>query len=130
MNTGCRRGFTLVETLVALLIITIAYTAATTAVGQFVDQRIRLMERHSGHRIAWNRLMEQYLVALGRAPAMAGSDERSGAAVLAGETWQWRMTVDAAAGKNLVRYEVEVSRSDGAAPGYSVRSLSAFFVSR
>src|SRR5690606_25638938 len=61
------RGFTLVETLVALLVVAIAYTGVSAAVGQFVDQRQRLMVRHEGHRIAWNRLVEQHLLARGLA---------------------------------------------------------------
>lgn len=126
MKCRFERGFTLVETLVALLVVTIAYTGVTTAVGQFVDQRQRLMERHQGHRIAWNRLVEQHLLARGLRVNEAEFGRDTGQVAVHGEPWQWRIDREQAAGQGLIRYEVSVSRPGEA--GAPVAGLVAFLV--
>ncbi|HLS99269.1 MAG TPA: prepilin-type N-terminal cleavage/methylation domain-containing protein [Porticoccaceae bacterium] len=118
------RGFTLVETLVALLVVAIAYTGVSAAVGQFVDQRQRLMVRHEGHRIAWNRLVEQHLLARGLA-VRDGEFARDGGEVAGpGGSWTWQLAREKAAGEGLMRYEVNVRSPEG---GAAAASLAAFF---
>lgn len=126
MRLARQRGFTLVETLVALLVVTIAYTGVTAAVGQFVDQRYHLMERHQGHRIAWNRLVEQHLLARGLRVRDGEFARDSGQLTVQGESWHWHLETQQAAGEGMIRYEVSVN-----GPGQTttpVASLAAFFV--
>jgi len=122
------RGFTLVETLVALLVVAIAYAGVSAAVGQFVDQRQRLMVRHVGHRIAWNRLVEQHLLARGldaRDGAVDGEFARDAGEVAGpGGPWAWQLGREKAAGEGLMRYEVSVTSPEG---GGEAASLAAFF---
>lgn len=119
-------GFTLVETLVALLVIAVAYAGVTTAVGRFVDQRQMLVERHAGHRIAWNRLLEEYRAI--HWPSASGQREREGLAETAGGRWHWRLQQDKAQGQGLIRYRVEVFDGNGDDNERVIGSLTAFWV--
>ena len=127
------RGFTLIETLVALLVVAVAYAGVTTAVAQFVDQRLILVERHSSHRIAWNRLMEQYLVSLKLPVNEADFGEEAGVVSARGGRWRWQFSEEKAAAEGLVRYQVDVypvEASDaktGAGSESATGSLAAFF---
>jgi type II secretion system protein I len=124
------RGFTLIETLVALLVVAVAYAGVATAMSQFVDQRLMLVERHASHRIAWNRLMEQYLLSRHIEVEEADFAESKGSVERLGQRWHWQLTEEKAAGENLVRYQVDVY-SDS--PKLSDKSppqgtLAAFFI--
>lgn len=110
MVTG---GFTLIETLVALLVVAIAYAGVATAVSQFVDQRLMLVERHSSHRIAWNRLMEQYLVSQGMELDEQNFAEKQGETTLQGVRWRWQLREEKTASGELVRYQVDVYLTAG-----------------
>lgn len=122
------RGFTLVETLVALLVISVAYTGVTTAVGHFVDQRQMLVERHAGHRIAWNRLLEEYRFIRWPSADSQGR-EREGTVSAAGGHWRWQLHQDKAQGRGLMRYRVDVFDANGRADSdRAVGSLTAFWV--
>lgn len=119
-------GFTLIETLVALLIVAVAYAGVSTAVARFVDQRHILVERDTSHRIAWNRLMEQYLLSSGIAVDEPRFGDNKGRVEAAGVDWDWRLTEEDAAGDNLVRYQVDVFAVAGDTSTAS-GSLAAFF---
>ena len=128
MTRLAHRGFTLIEVLVALLVVAIAYTGVATAISGFVDQRLILVERTVSHRIAWNRLMEQYLVSRGIVVDQRRFAEGSGVERARGQTWRWQISEENAAGQGLVRYRVNVfpaDESDSAPMG----SLTAFFTS-
>jgi len=137
INCHKSTGFTLIETLVALLVVAIAYAGVATAVSQFVDQRLMLVERHTSHRIAWNRLMEQYLVAQSIQLDERNFAENKGETELRGNRWRWQVTEEKTASGDLVRYQVDVySMADSAAQEAGGRtgtasatgSLSAYFV--
>ena len=119
-------GFTLIETLVALLVVAVAYAGITTAVSRFADQRHTLLERHAGHRIAWNRQMEQHLLARGIVVDEAGFAGREGRVTIQGRDWNWRVSGKDAAGEDLVRYQVDVFPLTGGAER-PAGSLTAFF---
>ncbi len=119
-----RAGFTLVETLVALMVVAVAYAGVSTAVSQFLDQRVLVMERHAAHRVAWNRMMEQYLMARDRHLAERGFGDNEGETSFMGRSWRWRLTAENASGQDLVRYQVEVYNQQSGES--SSGSLAAF----
>jgi type II secretion system protein I len=122
------RGFTLIETLVALLIVAVAYAGVTTAVSQFVDQRLLLQERTAGHRIAWNRLMEQYLVSKGVDVQEQNFAGQSGTETWRGQRWSWQISEKDAAGEDLVRYQVDVFADKSQREEDLKGSLVAYFI--
>jgi type II secretion system protein I len=121
------QGFTLIEALVALLVVAVAYTGVATAISQFVDQRRILVERHASHRIAWNRLMEQYLLSIAKPVDEPNFGDKSGDVTLNGGRWHWEIKEENAAADGLVRYQVDVYLDTGNQRAASSGSLSAFF---
>ncbi len=49
MTGGRVSGFTLVEVLVALMVVAIVYAGVVAAISSFVDQRLLLVKRHTSH---------------------------------------------------------------------------------
>lgn len=78
------RGFTLVEVLVALLIVTLALAAAVELTGRSADDARAMRERLDAHWVGMNRLAA--LRAAGRYPELAGT---SGEADQDGRHWFW-----------------------------------------
>jgi type II secretion system protein I len=120
-------GFTLVESAVALLIVAIAYTAVSTAVGQFVDQRSLLMERHGAHRVAWNRMMDQHLLNLGVKLDEPRFGENTGVVRMSGRQWHWQILREQTATRGMVRVDVRVGIGVVDEDGFS-RNLTGFLV--
>jgi type II secretion system protein I len=102
------RGFTLIEVLVALLIVSLVATGAFTAVSNFADQRVILTTRFSGHWIAWNKLAEQYQVSKGWVGATNYRAQTKGRVEVAGQQWRWFLTKEKTLAENFHRYEVKV----------------------
>ncbi len=130
MNTAVvsTRGFTLIESLVALLVIGVAYTGVSTAVSSFTDQRLLLIDRHAGHRIAWNQLVEQRYQ-----PSRVHSSKTKDTVNHLGRCWRWDMDIKKANGDGLKRYQANVysgcqsvDKNLKASPVQA--SLSAYFV--
>lgn len=111
-----RRGFTLIEILVALAIIAIALTAVVAETGQHVNSTIHMRDRTLAHWVAMNRVTE-HLAATQWAPVGVsnGVDE------LAGREWFWTTTVSATPDGDIRRVDVEVRVDrDRANPNASV----------
>ena len=54
------RGFTLIEVVIALFILSWVLSSAIYMVHQYADERVRLRERFLANQVAWNHLMEHY----------------------------------------------------------------------
>ena len=83
-------GFTLLEVVIALLILSTVLTSSLQLVHRYADQRITMQDRIAANQVAWNRLMERYQIAENWIPAnglgalrIRGVDEESG------RNWQW-----------------------------------------
>jgi general secretion pathway protein I len=111
INLGTR-GFTLIEVLVALLIVSLVATGAYTAVSNFADQRVILTTRFSGHWIAWNKLAEQYQVSKGWVDATNYRAQTKGRVEASGQQWRWFLTKEKTLVENFHRYEVKVFSSE------------------
>ena len=114
MNRRKPCGFTLIETLVALVVLAVAYAGVVTALSQFVDQRWMIDQRNIAHRLAWNRLMQRYLweLALLREDATS-RDQKEGTVTLGSNEWLWRVDARQNGEGSLTRHEIEIARPAG-----------------
>ena len=99
-------GFTLIEVLVALAIVSIALIALSQAGGRAVDTQFQLEQRSIALWVAANRLAEIEL----NQPIRPGS--RSGQLQMAERDWRWQADVVAAPGEQLWRADVRVYDSN------------------
>jgi len=97
------RGFTLIEVLVALIIVAMGMLAVIRAVNQTVSNTSYLRDKAIAHWVAMNKLTETRLSAA--APA---NDDTEGEVEMAGVAWHWRMSVTAM-DPFVQRIEVKVS---------------------
>lgn len=102
------RGFTLIETLVALLIVAVALVSALTALGRSADAAAALRERTLADWVAQNRLAE--LRALQRWPRLGVSEGRVDQART---VFVWRERVEATPNPFFRRVEVDVYDASG-----------------
>lgn len=97
-----RRGFTLLEVLVALVVVAVAVAALGRAGSQVLDGQAEMEERSLALWVADNALAELRLesgVATGR---------RQGTSEMGGRTWYWEMLIQPAPGEELLRVDVAV----------------------
>ena len=115
------RGFTLLETLVALAIVAIALTSALRAMGATAQSAGELRDRTLALCVAQNRLAE---LRARRAWPPVGRSE--GRAVQGVDTFVWRQQVGATPNPLFRRVEVRVSGPGGrelaSLTGYATRS--------
>ncbi|MBX3684718.1 MAG: type II secretion system minor pseudopilin GspI [Rhodocyclaceae bacterium] len=114
------RGFTLLETLVALAILAIALSAAFRAVGATTGSAEGLRDRLLADWVAQNRLAE--LRAAGSFPPL-GRDQ--GEQEQAGQQFQWQEEVKGTPNPLFRRIEVTVFDADGKR---ALSTLSGFAV--
>jgi prepilin-type N-terminal cleavage/methylation domain-containing protein len=101
-------GFTLLECLIALLVIGLVMGGSLFQVSRYADERAALGERFASHTVAWNRLMEQYQLVQGWVQPNQGLAEADGVAKEFDQSWRWQMDVTSTLAKNFYRYEVRV----------------------
>jgi general secretion pathway protein I len=113
-----RRGFTLVEVLVALAVVAIALLALTRAASVQVQSFDGLRERTLAGWVAANVVTETRL-----ASAFPATGRSDGRATFAGREWRWQRDVQATADAEIRRIDVRVYAGTSNEPS---ASLSGF----
>ncbi len=55
-----QRGFTLIEVMISILVVSIALGASVSVLGQYADVQGRIERRYIGHLVAWNELVQSF----------------------------------------------------------------------
>jgi len=100
------RGFTLVEILVSLAILSVILGALIQSAGASASNAARLRDRAVAEWVASNRLAEMQIA---REFARIGS--KSGDEEVFGVKWYWKSIVQAVEDENLRRVDIEVRRA-------------------
>ncbi len=98
-----RRGFTLIEILVALAVIATAVAAVVTSVSAHVNNAAYLRERTLAHWVAMNKITE---IQVSR--AWPGAGNQRGEALMAGGNWAWEVAVSTTDDADVRRLDVKV----------------------
>lgn len=96
-------GFTLIEVLVALAILTIALTVVMHSMGQAIDLTANLRDRQVALWVAQNRLTLHQLQ-----HDFPSTDSTEGTVEMGGREWRWREQVAATPEPALRRIEIDV----------------------
>lgn len=105
-------GFTLVEVLVALAVLTIALAAVMRALSQSIDTSASLRDRTVAMWVAQNRLTTHQVQR-----DFPPLDTTEGEADMAGRPWRWREQVTPAPGEpDMRQIHIEVRAASGAQP--------------
>lgn len=107
-NSGSRaRGFTLLEVLAALVIISLGMLGAIEAISQTASNASRTRDRTIAHWVGMNRLTAVRLEA--RPPKI---DKTSDEVEMAGRKWRWTMEVTETPVKSMRRIDIRVAEAE------------------
>jgi len=101
------RGFTLVEVMVALVVVALALPALLFTLQQHIDGTAYLRDKAVAQLVAVNRLTELRVLRDGSGSLVVGDD--SGVTTMAGRDWFWRARTVATELPRFFRIEVTVS---------------------
>ncbi len=104
------RGFTLIEVLVALAIVTIGMAAVMEALTSSANTSIYLQDKTFAEWVALNRMETVRL--MGPAPATGTSNDTLD---YAGRSWEWRQKVTSTRIPGMMQIEVDVRPADSKA---------------
>jgi general secretion pathway protein I len=111
-------GFTLLEVMVALVIVSLALAGVATSMGQMIDTANTMRDRTFASWIAQNKIVEMRL-----AGTMPEVGESNGEVDYANTTWAWTAEVAETGVENLMRVDVTVSYAGSNEP---VRQVTGF----
>jgi len=119
-NFNCRRdrGFTLIEVMVALVIIALSLTGMAVTMGSMLNNAAALRERTYASWIAQNKIVEMRF-----ANTLPETGTTSGEVEYANTYWEWRAEVSETGVENLFRIDVEVAFPGAEAP---IRKVTGF----
>ena len=115
---GRHTGFTLIEVMVALVIVALALAAVAASMGQMIDTANTMRERTFASWIAQNKIAEMRLA--GVIPEVG---ESSGDVDYANTSWEWTAEVSETGVENLLKVDVTVSYAGVDAP---IRQVTGF----
>lgn len=98
------RGFTLIEVMVALVIVAFSLTTVAASIGQMIDTANTMRERTYASWIAQNKIVEMRL-----ANVVPDVNATSGEIDYANTSWAWRAVVGETGVENLFRVDVTIS---------------------
>jgi len=98
------KGFTLIEVMVALVIVSLSLTAVAASMSQMIDASRAMRDRTYASWIAQNRIAELRLAAA--TPDVGSSD---GEVQYANTDWTWRATISETGVDELYRIDVAVA---------------------
>ena len=104
VKTMRSRGFTLLEVMVALIIVAFSLTALTASMNQMIDAANTLRERTFASWIAQNKITEMRL-----ANVIPDVSATSGEIEFGNTEWEWRAVVSETGIENFRRIDVAVS---------------------
>lgn len=102
-----RNGFTLIEVMVALVIVAFSLTTVAASMGQMIDTANAMRERTYANWIAQNKITEMRLANI--VPEVSST---SGETDYANTAWGWRAVVSETGVENLFRVDVSVTYAD------------------
>jgi general secretion pathway protein I len=115
--TRSRSGFTLVEVLVALVLVAVGVAALLTALNSAATSTGYLRDKAFAHWVATNRIVETRLATNPPANGIT-----TGEVEFAGQRWQWRQTIANADFPSLRRIDVSVRPMPPAATALPARA--------
>lgn len=102
-TSSVSNGFTLLEVLIAMVVLATALGAAITATSRYASNTAYLRDRSFAHWVAMNRITETYLEQDWPDTGTTRGDEQ-----MAGHEWPWLRRVLTTADDDVRRVEVEV----------------------
>lgn len=112
------RGFTLIEVLVALVIVALSLTALAASMSQMIDAATTMRDRTYASWIAQNKIVEMRL-----ANVVPEVSTTSGELEYGNGTWEWRAVVSETGIDNFMRIDVSVSHYG---EEYSLMTVTGF----
>lgn len=116
-----QRGFTLIEVVVALIVVSLGMLAVIETVGGTARNSGYLRDKTVAHWVAMNKLTEVRLQA--NAPAI---DKSSDEVEMAGRDWRWTMEVQQTPIESIRRIDISVRPAE-APEKSSMASVSGFY---
>lgn len=117
-----QRGFTLIEVLAALVIVSLGMLGVIQAVSQTASNSVYLRDKTLAHWIAMNRLTEVRLAQA--APSISKtSDELD----YAGRRWRWTVDVQETPIESMRRIDVRVALAETEDDGSALAMLTGFY---
>ena len=114
-------GFTLVEVLAALVIVSLGMLGVINAVSQTASSGAYLRDKTIAHWVAMNRLTEVRLE-----PQQPGIGKSTDEVEMAGRRWRWNMEVTQTAVESMRRIDVAVAPED-APKDSSLATVTGFY---
>ena len=104
MNRRWRDGFTLIEVMVALAIVSLSLASVAASMGQMIDTANAMRDRTFASWIAQNKITEYRI-----AGVMPEPGEDSGEIDYANTVWEWSAEISETGIENLMKIDVSVS---------------------